>query len=286
MRCWKCKSEMPEGLKYCGNCGVHMNPAVHTIQWLFSKKGLPVLLVVLALILGGVLWAVLKNVDFPDGDIHVDLPDLEFPVDDSPLENQYDFGLYPHVDSYIPGNIKGGGVFQNEDLYDYAEGGDVNFHLVFNEERQAHDSVVVGEYPHKWGRYSFVRSLEDQVWEYLEVLEEKPFYFELVHEEESWYFYRYTGVQEVYALEQPDWVDTDLGEFHMMICIDAGGEGDISFSIRAGLGLEAIYREEQEDILNDVPYHRDTRIVLESAENPIEPAETEPAATETPEPES
>lgn len=264
MRCWKCKQDMPEGLKYCGNCGVHMNRAVHTIQWLFSKKGLPVLILLLALIAGGVVWAVLENVDFPDADIHVDLPDLEIPIDDdSPLENQYDFGLYPHVGSYIPGDIKGGGVFQNEDLYDYVEGGDVNFNLVFNEERQAHDSVVTGEYPHKWGRYRFVRSLEDKVWAYLELLDEKPFCFELVHEEGSWYFYRYTGVQEVYALEQPDWLDTDLGEFHLMIYIDADGEDDISFSIRSGLGLESIYREEQEDILNDVPYHRDTRIVLE-----------------------
>lgn len=42
MVCWKCKSEMPEGLKYCGNCGVHMNRAVWFVQWLFSKKGLPV----------------------------------------------------------------------------------------------------------------------------------------------------------------------------------------------------------------------------------------------------
>ena len=59
MVCWKCKSEMPEGLKYCGNCGVHMNRAVWFAQWLFSKKGLPVLVgaLVLALVIGGVaVW--------------------------------------------------------------------------------------------------------------------------------------------------------------------------------------------------------------------------------------
>ena len=59
MVCWKCKSEMPEGLKYCGNCGVHMNRAVWFVQWLFSKKGLPVLIgvLVLALVIGGVaIW--------------------------------------------------------------------------------------------------------------------------------------------------------------------------------------------------------------------------------------
>ena len=59
MVCWKCKSEMPEGLKYCGNCGVHMNRAVWFAQWLFSKKGLPVLIgaLVLALVIGGVvIW--------------------------------------------------------------------------------------------------------------------------------------------------------------------------------------------------------------------------------------
>ena len=61
MRCWKCKQEMPEGLKYCGNCGVHMNRAVHFFQWLFSRKGLPVLLILAALILGCAAWALLST---------------------------------------------------------------------------------------------------------------------------------------------------------------------------------------------------------------------------------
>lgn len=270
MRCWKCRSEMPEGLKYCGNCGVHMNRAVHTIQWLFSKKGLPVLLVVLALILGGVLWVVLKNVDFPDGDIHVELPDLEVPVDDSPLENQYDFGVYPNVGSFIAGNTLDGGVFQNEDLYQYLEGGDVNCSLIYNEETGENDYLVTGDNPHHWGRYSFVRSLEDQVYSYLNPLGEKPFYFELVHQEVSgsceYYLYRYTGVQTVYPLNIPGFEAAEIGEYHLMIAIDAQGDGDIYFSVRAGLGLDAIYREELEDILSGVPFHRgpDSRIFTEA----------------------
>ena len=65
MRCWKCKQEMPEGLKYCGNCGVHMNRAVHTLQWLFSKKGLPVLIVLAALLLGAAAWYIIPRLRPP-----------------------------------------------------------------------------------------------------------------------------------------------------------------------------------------------------------------------------
>ena len=73
MRCWKCKSEMPEGLKYCGNCGVHMNRAVHMFQWLFSKKGLPVLIVVLALILGAAAWYIIPKIRVPAIEIDLDM---------------------------------------------------------------------------------------------------------------------------------------------------------------------------------------------------------------------
>ena len=59
MICWKCKHEMPDGLKYCGHCGVRLNRVLHFLEWLFSKKGLPVLLVILALLLGGLaLWLI------------------------------------------------------------------------------------------------------------------------------------------------------------------------------------------------------------------------------------
>ena len=59
MVCWKCKKQMPEGLKYCGNCGVRLNRTMHFVELLFSKKGLPVLigLLVLALVIAGVaIW--------------------------------------------------------------------------------------------------------------------------------------------------------------------------------------------------------------------------------------
>ena len=71
MICWKCKHEMPDGLKYCGHCGVRLNRVLHFLEWLFSRKGLPVLLVILALLLGGLaLWLIPKltlpaiNIDF------------------------------------------------------------------------------------------------------------------------------------------------------------------------------------------------------------------------------
>ena len=56
MICWKCKKQMPEGLKYCGNCGVRLNRTMYFVELLFSKKGLPVLIgvLVLALVIAGV----------------------------------------------------------------------------------------------------------------------------------------------------------------------------------------------------------------------------------------
>ena len=73
MRCWKCKSDMPEGLKYCGNCGVHMNRAVHMFQWLFSKKGLPVLIVILALLIGCAAWYIIPKIRIPVIEIDLDM---------------------------------------------------------------------------------------------------------------------------------------------------------------------------------------------------------------------
>lgn len=69
MRCWKCGQNMPEGLKYCGNCGVHMNRAVHFARWLFSRKGLPVLLIIAALICGGAALGLYLNMDRPEAEL-------------------------------------------------------------------------------------------------------------------------------------------------------------------------------------------------------------------------
>ena len=66
MICWKCKHEMPDGLKYCGNCGVRMNRVIYTIEWLFSKKGLPVLILLLALIIGGAVWGITSHLRVPE----------------------------------------------------------------------------------------------------------------------------------------------------------------------------------------------------------------------------
>lgn len=69
MRCWKCGQNMPDGLKYCGNCGVHMNRAVHFVRWLFSRKGLPVLLIIASLICGGAALGIYLNMDSADTDV-------------------------------------------------------------------------------------------------------------------------------------------------------------------------------------------------------------------------
>lgn len=73
MKCWKCKQDMPEGLKYCGSCGVHMNRAVHTLQCMFSKKGLPVLLIIAALILSGAVLGICLNTASADTDVDFEL---------------------------------------------------------------------------------------------------------------------------------------------------------------------------------------------------------------------
>ncbi len=275
MRCWKCKQDMPEGLKYCGNCGVHMNRMVHTMQWLFSKKGLPVLILLLALLLGGIAWAVLKYADFPQPDLDIDLPAVDNPFDsDDPLEKMYDFGLCPNEGSFIAGNTLDGGLFQNQDLHVYTEGGMINFSAEYNEKTEMHDYIVSGEHPHWWSHYRFDSKLAKEVEAYLDILDEKPFYFELVHQQSfegieeydtlaynyyhdvgEYYFFRYTGVQNTFGLDQPVWVSQDLGEINLVIRILEAEDG-IHVESWTDLGLESIYREEMEDILNDVPYHR------------------------------
>lgn len=265
MRCWHCKSDMPDGLKYCGKCGVHMNRAVHLFNWLFSKKGLPVLILLIALIAGGIIWAVAANTDLPG--IDVDLPVLDNPFDNdnpgkdsgSDREQTPDYGVYPYVASFIAGDVPGGGVFQNEDLYTYLEGGTVNYSLQYNEARQIHEHIVTGEHPHDWGRYKFVPELEDKVNEYLELLDGEPFVFELIRESEDketgtlTRYYRYTGTQSVFSLQ--DDPNSDLGDYHLMVSVDVD-ENAIFFSVRAGLGLESIYREEYEAILDGEAYQR------------------------------
>ena len=287
MRCWKCKQDMPEGLKYCGNCGVHMNRMVHTMQWLFSKKGLPVLIVLLALLIGAAIWAVLSFVDFPQPDLDIDLPAVDNPFDnDKPLENMYDFGLCPDELSFIVGNTLDGSLFQNQDLYAYTEGAMVDFSMVYNEQTELHDYILSGEHPHWWSHYVFVPELEDEVEDFLELLYEKPFYFELVHQQSyrgdaaydslqhiyyhdagEYYFYHYTGVQNTFGLVPPAWAEAELEEVNLIIRILEAEDG-IHFEFWQDLGLESVYREEMEDILNGVPYHRsvDSQLITGQAE--------------------
>lgn len=272
MRCWHCKSDMPDGLKYCGKCGVHMNRTVHFFNWLFSKKGLPVLILLIALIAGGIIWAVAANTERPV----IGLPVLDNPFDNNPgkdsgsdQEQEPDYGVYPHVASFIAGNTKDGGLFQNEDLYTFQEGGCVNFTIRYNEERQMNEYVVTGEEPHYWGRYKFVPQLESQVNDYLELLEREPFAFELILENtneetgELTRYYRYVGSEVIFSLYDDE--NPQMGDYHLMVCVDVDEKG-VYFSIRSALGLEDIYREEYEAILDGQPYTRVTEgaIIMET----------------------
>lgn len=61
MRCRNCKQEMPEGIKYCGNCGVHLNNTVHVFRKLCSGKNLLILLCVAAVLAAGFLFRKLRT---------------------------------------------------------------------------------------------------------------------------------------------------------------------------------------------------------------------------------
>lgn len=86
MTCWRCKREMPDGLKYCGHCGVRMNRTLYLLEWLFSGKGLPVLIgvLVVAVVVTAVLLWPAKNTDMLNvlqGSLDVALMIPEEPVD-------------------------------------------------------------------------------------------------------------------------------------------------------------------------------------------------------------
>lgn len=83
MICWRCKHQMPDGLKYCGHCGVRMNRVAYAFEWLFSRKGLPVLILLAALLLGGLAWWLIPKLTVPAINIDFDLDmGLYTPSDD------------------------------------------------------------------------------------------------------------------------------------------------------------------------------------------------------------
>lgn len=83
MTCWRCKHQMPDGLKYCGHCGVRMNRVAYAFEWLFSRKGLPVLIAILVLLLGGLALWLIPQLTMPAININFNLDmGLYTPSDD------------------------------------------------------------------------------------------------------------------------------------------------------------------------------------------------------------
>lgn len=94
MRCWNCKQEMPEGIKYCGNCGVHLNHTVHVFRKLCSGKNLLLLLCVAAVLAAGFLfWKLWTPVGYDEnmGGYILDAGDIVF------YDEEEDFGYVSNM---------------------------------------------------------------------------------------------------------------------------------------------------------------------------------------------
>ena len=101
MTCWRCKHQMPDGLKYCGHCGVRMNRVAYAFEWLFSRKGLPVLLVILALLVGGLAWWLIPKLTLPAINIDFDLDMGLYLPDDDDIVYSDESKSYGYVSNMI-----------------------------------------------------------------------------------------------------------------------------------------------------------------------------------------
>lgn len=88
MTCWRCKHQMPDGLKYCGHCGVRLNRVAYAFEWLFSRKGLPVLIAILVVLLGALAVWLIPQLTMPA------IPTINF-------DFNLDMGLYTPSDDDI-----------------------------------------------------------------------------------------------------------------------------------------------------------------------------------------
>ena len=151
----------------------------------------------------------------------------------------------------------------NSGLYKFVEGVTINFHITGSDS----PATIVGDNPCSRSEYQFDRSLEGDIEAYLELLAQEPFNLDLIHQEQSsnstYYFYRYNGAQNVYSLEQPEFITTELGEYHLRIEINNFNESYISFKMLVGFGLESINAEEYKTILSGGSYERDPEPIID-----------------------
>ncbi len=173
-----------------------------------------------------------------------------------------DFGIYPDVRDFVAGDADEALVhLWGEDTVNFepgaAEGG---------------LDRLLSPHPYNWEIWTFEPELKDKVWEYVELLNQEVFHFELIHSRDmgtKWiYLYRYTGTHPVYATEVSGFVPPDGSEYHLCIAIndDPAVTNQIGLEIAVGYGLEAIGRETYESILAGGEYTRTSAWVEQFAD--------------------
>lgn len=93
MICRKCKHDMPDGIRYCGHCGRKMTRLEYFVNWSFEKKRLPITLVVLALVIGLLVWGVVSLVNSAG--------DSDLPGSSQPAEVYDGPAVYPDLRVYL-----------------------------------------------------------------------------------------------------------------------------------------------------------------------------------------
>lgn len=174
----------------------------------------------------------------------------------------YDYAVYPDVLDFIVGDA--------DEALSHLWGEDtVNF-----EPGAAEGGLdrLISLHPYNWSTWTFEPELKDKVWEYVALLEEDPFNFELIHRRDlgtKWiYIFRYTGSHPVYSMEVSGFVPEDGGSYQLCIAIndDPAITNQIGLEIASGYGLEAIDRETCARILAGEEYIRTSAWVEEFVE--------------------
>lgn len=172
------------------------------------------------------------------------------------LEPDQDYGVYPFPEHFIIDTwqfvLEGK---RPDDYYHVYDTGPQGYEI-------GEPDIITSPNPYYWWWGVFAPSLEPEITEYLELLEQEPFCLELIHTKDmgdEWiYIYRYTGKHEVYPLNISGYIPEDGGEYHLAVDISkrATYRGNICLEIIAGYGLERINPDTLEDILQDFGYLR------------------------------
>ena len=173
-----------------------------------------------------------------------------------------DFGVYPDVRDFVAGDA-------DESLVHLWGEDTVNFEPGAAEDGR---DVLISPHPYNWEIWTFEPELKENVWAYIELLNEEIFHLELIYHRDlgtKWiYLYRYTGSHPVYSAEVSGFEPPDGGEYHICIAIndDPAITNQIGLEIAVGYGLEAVSRETYDSILSGGEYVRTGAAVEQFAE--------------------